>query len=152
MAFACDRWIKVEDNMRAIADAIEWCRPRRLGLVLDAHFLPGADFNSQGGDKRVFTDMALQEKVAGVWRELAKAFAQHGDYLRMEILNEPVAEENLNRHLATAVIAVLAGPLWVVRVLVLRRLSINRRPRAIGDQRSVRAVERWSLHSPPPPP
>jgi endoglucanase len=81
-------------KLKPIADAIDWCRHRGLGLVLDAHFLPGADFNSQGGDKRVFTDMALQEKVAGVWRELAKAFARHGDYLRMEILNEPVAEEN----------------------------------------------------------
>lgn len=81
-------------RLKPIAESIEWSRKRGLGLVLDAHFLPGADFNSQGGDKRVYTDLVLQEKVAGVWRELAKAFAQHGDYLRMEILNEPVAEKN----------------------------------------------------------
>jgi len=52
------------EKLKPIADAIGWSRHHGLGLVLDAHFLPGADFNSQGGDKRVYTDMALQEKVA----------------------------------------------------------------------------------------
>jgi len=81
-------------KLKPIADAIAWSRARGLGLVLDAHFLPGADFNSVGGDSRVYTDAAIQEKTAGVWRALAKHFAAEGSYLRFEILNEPVAAEN----------------------------------------------------------
>jgi len=81
-------------KVQPIVDAIRWARTRGLGVVLDAHFLPGADFNSVGGDSRVYTDEALQKKVADVWRELARNFASEGAWLRFEILNEPVAAEN----------------------------------------------------------
>jgi endoglucanase len=83
-----------DSKLRPIADTISWAKSRGLAVVLDAHFLPGADFNSVGGDSRVYTDSALQEKTAGVWRELAKHFAAEGPWLRFEILNEPVAAEN----------------------------------------------------------
>jgi endoglucanase len=83
-----------ETKLRPIFDTIKWSRARGIGVVLDAHFLPGGDFNSVGGDNRVFTDMALQTKVADVWRRLAEKFAAEGPWLRFEILNEPVATEN----------------------------------------------------------
>lgn len=83
-----------EAKLQPIRDTIRWARARNLGLVLDAHFLPGADFNAVGGDSRVYADPALQEKVAAVWRDLARRFAKEGSYLRFEILNEPVAAEN----------------------------------------------------------
>lgn len=83
-----------EAKLKPIRDMIAWAKPRGLGVVLDAHFLPGADFNSVGGDKRVFTDAALQEKVAGIWRDLARRFKDEGPNVRFEILNEPVAEKN----------------------------------------------------------
>jgi endoglucanase len=81
-------------KLKPIADTIAWARARGLGLVLDAHFLPGADFNSVGGDSRVYTDAFIQEKTARVWRALARYYASEGPYLRFEILNEPVANEN----------------------------------------------------------
>lgn len=81
-------------KLQPIRDTIRWSRARGLGVVLDAHFLPGADFNAVGGDSRVYTDPELQKKVAAVWRELASRFAKEGSYLRFEILNEPVAAEN----------------------------------------------------------
>ncbi|MES1146993.1 MAG: cellulase family glycosylhydrolase [Solimonas sp.] len=83
-----------EAKLAPIRDTIRWSRARGLGVVLDAHFLPGADFNSVGGDSRVYTDPELQKKVAVIWRELARRFAKEGPYLRFEILNEPVAAEN----------------------------------------------------------
>jgi len=83
-----------ESKLTPIVNAIAWSRARGLGLVLDAHFLPGADFNSVGGDSRVYTDAALQEKTAQCWRQMARRFANEGPYLRFEILNEPVAAEN----------------------------------------------------------
>lgn len=81
-------------KLEPIRKAMQWAQQHGLGLVLDAHFLPGADFNSVGGDKRVYTDAALQEKVAGVWRDLAREFRNEGPNVRFEILNEPVADEN----------------------------------------------------------
>lgn len=81
-------------KVKPISDTIAWAKPRGLGVVLDAHFLPGADFNSVGGDKRVYTDAALTGKVAGVWRDIAKRYAGEGEWLRFEILNEPVADDN----------------------------------------------------------
>lgn len=81
-------------KLKPVDDTIAWARARGLGLVFDAHFLPGADFNTVGRDSRVYTDAALTDKVAGVWRQLAKRYAAEGDWLRFEILNEPVADEN----------------------------------------------------------
>jgi endoglucanase len=83
-----------EAKLRPIEDAIGWARARGLGVVLDAHFLPGADFNSVGGDSRAYTDAAVQEAAARCWRRMAAHFAGAGPYLRFEILNEPVAAEN----------------------------------------------------------
>jgi len=77
-----------------IHDTIRWAKSHGLGVVLDAHFLPGADFNDGGRDRRAYTDAAVQDQVAGIWRELARRFANEGPWLRFEILNEPVATEN----------------------------------------------------------
>jgi endoglucanase len=84
----------IEARLTPIADTLRWARARGLGVVLDAHFLPGADFNSVGGDRRVYTDYALQETAARCWRQMARRFAGEGPWLRFEILNEPVAAEN----------------------------------------------------------
>ncbi len=83
-----------EKKLKPIQDAIQWAGSVGLGVVLDAHFLPGADFNSVGGDKRVYTDESLQAHVAEIWGNLARHFAAEGPWLRFEILNEPVAAEN----------------------------------------------------------
>lgn len=82
------------EKLKPIEEAIFWTGSRGLGLVLDAHFLPGADFNAVDGDKRVFTDEKLQEQAAEIWRELSRHFLDEGPWLRFEILNEPVAAEN----------------------------------------------------------
>lgn len=83
-----------EAKVAPIAKAIAWARARGLGVVLDAHFLPGGDFNSTGGDSRIYTDPAIEENAANSWRQMARHFAGEGPYLRFEILNEPVAPEN----------------------------------------------------------
>ncbi len=75
--------------------ALAWVRQNHLGAILDVHFLEGADFNSgPASDVRVFTDPALMEQAANLWRTLARRYAREGDYLRFEILNEPKAREN----------------------------------------------------------
>ena len=96
-----------EAKLTPVDDTIRWARARGLGVVLDMHFLPGADFNGTG-DGRAFEDLALQEKVADFWRRLARRFANEGPWLRMEILNEPVAPTNqqlnlFNRRMLAAI-------------------------------------------------
>ncbi len=83
-----------DEKLKPVWEAIAWSKANHISVVLDAHFLPGADFNSHGGDNRAFTDTAIMEKDAVLWGALAKRFAGEGDYLRFEILNEPVANEN----------------------------------------------------------
>jgi endoglucanase len=72
------------------------------------HFLPGADFNDSARDTRVFEDAALMEKVARFWSDVARLYAEHGNYLRFELLNEAVAKENaqlnvFNRRMIAAI-------------------------------------------------
>jgi endoglucanase len=97
-----------EAKLQPVDDTVRWARPRGLGVVLDMHFLPGADFNNGGSDKRAFEDLALQKKVADFWGRLARRYANEGPWLRFEILNEPVAAENqqlnaFNRRMLAAI-------------------------------------------------
>lgn len=84
-----------EAKMAPFDRALVWTRQHGLGAILDVHFLDGADFNTGArSDLRVFTDPALMDKAAHLWRLLAVRYAQQGDDLRFEILNEPKAEKN----------------------------------------------------------
>jgi endoglucanase len=97
-----------EAKLKPIADAIRWTRRRGLGIILDAHFLPGADFSPAGRDSDAFTDPAVQARAAQCWRLMARRFSGEGASLRFEILNEPVAEENaqLNPFMARMLAAI----------------------------------------------
>ncbi len=93
-------WLKAdgtldEAKVAPFDRALAWVRLHGLGAILDVHFLEGADFNTgAASDVRVFTDPALMEKAASLWRTLARRYAKEGDYLRFELLNEPKAEKN----------------------------------------------------------
>jgi endoglucanase len=84
-----------EAKVAPFDQALSWVRKHGLGAILDVHFLNGADFNTgNGSDIRVFTDPALMDKAADLWRTLATRYAKEGDYLRFELLNEPKADKN----------------------------------------------------------
>jgi endoglucanase len=93
-------WLKAdgtldEAKVAPFDKALVWVRKHGLGAILDVHFLEGADFNTDAAsDVRVFTDPALMDKAANLWRTLAKRYAKEGEYLRFEVLNEPKAEKN----------------------------------------------------------
>jgi endoglucanase len=115
-------------KLQPIEDAIAWSHKRGLGLILDAHFLPGADFNSVGGDHRAYTDPAVQAQAASVWRQMARHFAGEGPWVRFEILNEPVAAENAQvNDLMRALLAVIreSNPTRVVYVTSNRWSSFH---------------------------
>ncbi len=97
-----------EPKLVPFEQAMHWAREHELGIILDMHFLPGASFDPGHEENAVFTDAALQDKVADFWRRVAQRYAGEGDYLRFEILNEPVAAENrqlnpFNRHMLAAI-------------------------------------------------
>lgn len=83
-----------EGKIAPFVRALRWSREHGLGAILDMHFLPGADFNATNQQNAVFTDETLQTSVAAFWEKLAARFKDEGEYLRFEILNEPVAKEN----------------------------------------------------------
>ncbi len=85
-------WFKPDGTLD---EALGWVRRHELGAILDVHFLEGADFNQDArSDVRLYTDPALLDRAAAVWRVLATRYAREGAYLRFEILNEPKAPEN----------------------------------------------------------
>lgn len=88
--------------------ALVWTKAHGLNAILDMHFLPGASFDPGHEESGVFTDEKLQAKVADFWARVARRFAQEGDYLRFELLNEPVAQDNkqlnvFNRRMLAAI-------------------------------------------------
>ena len=83
-----------EAKIAPFVRALAWTKAHGLGAILDMHFLPGASFDPGDEQNAVFTDAKLQASVAEFWAKAARRFADEGDYLRFEILNEPVAKEN----------------------------------------------------------
>lgn len=72
--------------------ACAWARKRGLGVVLDVHYLPGTNFTSE--KNALYTDDALIQKSAYFWEKVAAQYADAGPWLRFELLNEPVADNN----------------------------------------------------------
>ena len=97
-----------EEKIAPFVRALAWTKAHGLGAILDMHFLPGASFDPGDEQSSVFTDDQLQAKVADFWARAAQRFAGEGDYLRFEVLNEPVAKENgqlngFNRRMLAAI-------------------------------------------------
>ena len=72
--------------------ACQWAQENGLGVILDMHSLPGADFST--GNTALFTDPATYVKAEALWSEIAAHYAEAGPWLRFELLNEPIAKEN----------------------------------------------------------
>ncbi|WOO41617.1 glycoside hydrolase family 5 protein [Rubellicoccus peritrichatus] len=81
-----------EEAIVPFDQASEWAKQHGLGVILDMHYLPGANFHTK--ENSLFTDPELLEEVADFWSLIAERYASAGPWLRFELLNEPVAEEN----------------------------------------------------------
>ncbi|MBE2212265.1 MAG: cellulase family glycosylhydrolase, partial [Opitutaceae bacterium] len=117
-----------ESKLLPFDRALAWTKAHGMGTILDMHFLPGASFAPGSEDTAVFTDPALQQKVADFWRFVANRYAAEGPYLRFEILNEPIAKENaqLNPFQAAMIAAIReSNPTRVVYLTTNRWSSFD---------------------------
>ncbi|WFB36472.1 cellulase family glycosylhydrolase [Kiritimatiellota bacterium B12222] len=93
------RWMNEDGHLELSAlepfnRACTWAQASGLGVILDMHTVPGANFSSKARDSSLFTDELLLAEVATFWGEVATYYAEAGSWLRFELLNEPVAEKN----------------------------------------------------------
>ncbi|MCU0791466.1 MAG: glycoside hydrolase family 5 protein [Opitutaceae bacterium] len=83
-------------GIKPLEDAIAWARGENLGVILDLHSLPGLQLGGYAPETphTLFADTnpnSLQRAQArAVWRTIAQRFANHGPWLRFELMNEPV--------------------------------------------------------------
>lgn len=78
-------------HLKPVDQALVWASEHGLGIVLDMHFLDGADFTRAGFDNRLFENPHLRARAVALWGALARRYHRAGDLLRFELINEPVA-------------------------------------------------------------
>jgi hypothetical protein len=66
---------------------LDWCETHKLGVIIDFHHAPGYSFGTQSKNS-LLDDPALQNRFQDMWLMLAKRYAQIGDRLTFELLNE----------------------------------------------------------------
>lgn len=85
-----------EPKIARFLEAVGWARAHQLGVVLDAHFLPGgtAAYDANVQDTAIFTDEKARAAAAALWGQLARRFSAEGPWLRFELINEPFAPQH----------------------------------------------------------
>jgi len=89
--------------------ALDWCADYDLKAIVDLHILRAHYFNDRTGVPPLFTDPAVEEHFADLWRSLSDHLHDRPlDMVAYELLNEAVAEdpEDWNRVAMTAFSAV----------------------------------------------
>ncbi|MCL2199515.1 MAG: glycoside hydrolase family 5 protein [Defluviitaleaceae bacterium] len=79
----------LEDDITPIDRALEWCKSAGLNLVLDMHKAPGYSFNAHAAST-FFTDEAAQNRFVELWQIITRRYANEGDNLIFDLLNEVV--------------------------------------------------------------
>jgi hypothetical protein len=84
-----------EEGFELLDRMIGWCRKHGLYVMLDMHSAPGcqaSDWNAESAHGEVFLwdDAVLKERVAGMWREIARRYRHEPAVMAYEVLNEPV--------------------------------------------------------------
>ena len=83
-----------EEGFRLLDRMIGWCRQHGLWVLLDLHSAPGcqaADWNAESahGEILLWDNVGDQERVAGLWHEIARRYHDEPTILAYEVLNEP---------------------------------------------------------------
>ncbi len=83
-----------EEGFKRLDRVIGWCRRQGLWVVLDLHSAPGcqaADWNAESahGEVLFWDNVSYQERVAALWREIARRYRNEPTVMGYELLNEP---------------------------------------------------------------
>ncbi len=91
----------MHDDGSLMVEAVEpfdkacgWAQTHGMGVILDMHTVPGANFSSKDRQSSLYTDTILRKKVADFWAAIAARYSEAGPWLRFELLNEPVADKH----------------------------------------------------------
>lgn len=98
----------IDELMEPFDDALLWTEKHGLGVILDMHYLPGAEFLEPAEENALWRDEQLQNVAVSLWKQLAEKYETYDDRLRFELLNEAVAPRHndvnsLNEKLVAAV-------------------------------------------------
>lgn len=85
------------EGYRHIDDCIAWCRKYNLNMVLDLHKTQGYIFDDFEYSKNFFDDERLQARFYGIWHKLMKKYAEYSDMLMVELLNEVVRDDVVDK-------------------------------------------------------
>lgn len=78
----------LEDGFAYLQRTIDWCGKYGLNMILDLHKAAGYSFDANHGEKGLFNDEKLQERLYVLWEELARRFGKYSDRVAFELLNE----------------------------------------------------------------
>ena len=68
---------------------VSWCRKYGLNVVFDLHQAPGYSFDTPD-DNKLFDDPEKQDRLADLWKYIAKRYRGEGQNIMYELLNEIV--------------------------------------------------------------
>lgn len=78
-----------EDGFAYLDNCIEWCKKYGLNVILDLHRAPGYFFGTLQSNT-LFEDKTMEDRFLNLWRTIAKRYANEGDNIMFELLNEMV--------------------------------------------------------------
>ena len=68
---------------------ILWAKKYNMKLILNLHFSPSDDPNASISDNNLFTNINYQDRLADLWQNIAKRYADEPAILGYDIINEP---------------------------------------------------------------
>lgn len=93
-----------ETVLRLLDDTLSFCAENSLYAVLDLHSAPGGQnpdwhCDNPSGFAGLWEEPALYNRLAEVWKTLARRYRNHTEILGFDLLNEPTDPENRTKEM-----------------------------------------------------
>lgn len=85
-------YVYKQEGFDFIDRSIAWAKKYNIGIVLNMH-CPQGGYQSQGNGMALWTDPHNQSRLAALWGEIARRYANEPTILGYGIVNEPVVPE-----------------------------------------------------------
>lgn len=115
-----------ESGFEWLDQNILWAKKHGIRLIVNMHF-PQGGFQSNGAGDALWNNRSNQKRLAALWKEIARRYADEPVILGWDLLNEPVVTRNLNqwRDLAAEIT-------WNIRqvdpkhLIIVERINANK--------------------------